>query len=274
MLIRYMQVRYKQNNIPAKPTEAASRQVPLLSLPHAWLPAVQLGGRDCIIGAQNLKPPMVDTWHSSVPGHLPAAVGAAAAAAGEALPAVAGVALGLPATAPPPLPATTLPLPLWPPIAAVAGSGAAGDAPAAPALEGAALGVTALAAGALLAPAPAPAAESSTEPALLPAGPVCAADETPLLAGMTTDALSIAGAAPPQPKAIQAANPIPMRNRFISYPFFQRTVESEPRGLAQLHESCQLLRAPTSYTSRQLTYRAVKMWPRMLRVRNTISDWS
>jgi hypothetical protein len=47
--------------MPGKPTEAASKQVPLPSLPHGWLPAIHVGGSDCVIGEQNLKFPIVET---------------------------------------------------------------------------------------------------------------------------------------------------------------------------------------------------------------------
>jgi hypothetical protein len=39
----------------------ASKHVPLLSLPHGWLPVAQESGSACISAEQNLKPPIVET---------------------------------------------------------------------------------------------------------------------------------------------------------------------------------------------------------------------
>jgi hypothetical protein len=55
-----MHVLCKQN-VPLKPIEAASKHMPFMSVPQAEFAAPQLGGKDCIMAEQNLKPPTVDT---------------------------------------------------------------------------------------------------------------------------------------------------------------------------------------------------------------------
>jgi hypothetical protein len=49
-----------KQNVPLKPIAAASRHIPFISVPQAEFAAPQLGGKGCIIAAQNLKPPTVD----------------------------------------------------------------------------------------------------------------------------------------------------------------------------------------------------------------------
>mgnify|MGYP003444450400 CR=1 FL=1 len=145
--VHHMQVRCKQYSIPAKPTAAASKQLPFMSLPQGMLAVVQGGGSGCIIGAQNLKPPTVDVWHISLPGQALAAFGVAATAPADpaaGAPAIGAAGAGAPAALGAFVPAAEVGMDTVPPTGKDSTGGVDVAAPEAPAADGGtAAGVTA-----------------------------------------------------------------------------------------------------------------------------------